>query len=331
MSQLPSEIKSRINYELARATRIHRSAASPDLPLWIKREDELSSGISGSKLRKYASLLPYLKKKRIRKVGIIGGPNSNNLVGLAQLLKENGIKPLAFIREAGDRSLRGNSLFLDMLLEENERVWVSRKDWECVEDIASKALLESDGETLLLKEGCSGFEGLIGALTLAEDIHRNEEENELKFHRVYIDCGTGLSAMGLILGLELLDQTKPADREIVVTLIAETEAGVRGQLDSFRNELLQTYDLELNATVQVRFRAPTISPKFGSVNQSLFEACRQIARSEGLLLDPTYSVKHYKTAIADLEDNPPAGPSLFVYNGSSLGLCGFQDKLATKS
>ena len=70
-------------------SRVHALSDNEYPDTWIKREDESSFGISGSKKRKYASLIPFLKKNKFDCVGVIGGSNSNNVIGLVQLLIEN--------------------------------------------------------------------------------------------------------------------------------------------------------------------------------------------------------------------------------------------------
>lgn len=329
MKNLPIEILDAVDHTLAKPTRIHPLDTANGRPFWIKREDELSSGISGSKLRKYASLIPYLKKKGVEHVAMIGGPNSNNLVGLAQLLRENDISQTAFVREAADAQLRGNALLLDMLLNEDEIRFITRGQWQAVETTARTYLDNLPiQKTHLLCEGCFGIEGLPGAMTLAADILRNEEESNLYFERIYIDCGTGLSALGLILGLACLSSSARPKREIVVTLIAESEEGFLQKLKKLTPSLAQEYGLELNIRDHIRFIKPQLSPKFGSINKSLFEECRKIAQNTGLIMDPTYSVKHYHAATNDLSLNSIKKPSLFIFNGAALGVMGFQDKLS---
>lgn len=332
VKELPPEIRAEIDPELAKPTRVHPIARSQYANLWIKREDELSSGISGGKLRKYASLIPYLKRQQIDTVGMIGGPNSNNLVGLAQLLRENGISPLAFLREAADPQLRGNALLLALLLAPHETETISRRSWDNVEGLARQRLqnLEKQGSRAhLLLEGCYGFPALLGTLTLPEDILRNERDCQQTFPRIYIDCGTGLSAIGLILGLERLLGSDSSNREVVVTLIAETESGFLEKLAEMRACLEKAYPVTHDSRVNIRFLQPILSPKFGSISKALFDECRTIARETGLIMDPTYSVKHFAAAAADHnKDGQSAAPSLFVFNGSALGICGFQDKLA---
>lgn len=331
--RLPQKIRDLIDYSLAKRSRIHRLPSDPQGNFWVKREDELSSGISGSKLRKYASLIPALNQKSIKVAGMIGGPNSNNLVGLAQLLKENGIEPVAFVREAADSVLRGNALLLDMLLPKDRIQRVARADWQDVEIIAKNYLeSSSQGEANweVLIEGCFGFDALPGALSMAEDVLRNEAEHDTIFDRIYVDCGTGLTAFGLILGLELLSQQNPASlqREIVVTLIAETQKSFESKLESLRLTLSTLLGYKIAARFRIRFLPSIVAPKFGSVNKTLFQRCRAISRNEGLLMDPTYSVKHFVTARDDFAKSAGTSTSLFIFNGSPIGIAGFQERLA---
>lgn len=331
--RLPSEIRDLIDYSLSKRSRVHRLPSAPQGRFWIKREDELSSGISGSKLRKYASLIPALKRKGVEMVGMIGGPNSNNLVGLAQLLKENSIEPVAFIRKAADPILRGNALLLDMLLPAERIRNIARADWQNAETIAKNYLeklpREKGGGELLL-EGCFGFDALPGAMSMAEDIVRNEKESETEYETIYVDCGTGLTAIGLILGLDVLSRhtQAPTRREIVVTLIAETQERFQSKLAELRSALSSMLGYRILPKVRIRYLLSIVAPKFGAVNRTLFQSCREISRDEGLLMDPTYSVKHFVTARDDFAKNRENSNSLFIFNGSPLGIAGFQDRLA---
>lgn len=324
-SQLPPGLRKKIDYRLIHSTRIHPLPSEPSI--WIKREDELSGSISGSKIRKYASLLPYLAQRNVKIAGAIGGPNSNNLVGLAQLLKEYGIKPIAFIREAGDKSLQGNALLLNMLLDKDETYFVPRSKWSDVQQIGHEILCSNGAKYALISEGGFEPEALPGAMTLAESVLENERQSALSFRRIYIDCGTGLTAIGLALGLDLLDQKSSPPREIVVTLIAGDQATIELEYDRFRELIQEEIGIKLQSKCSLVFRHPELSPKFGSVNKTLFKRCREIAKQEGLLMDPTYSVKHYISMKKDLSERPTSRESLFIFNGSAIGLMGFQQRL----
>lgn len=322
-------ISERVNLELARPTRIHPLPELGKYKVFIKREDELSAGISGSKLRKYASLTPFLQRQSTQEVALIGGPNSNNLVGIAQILREIDIRPWFFIREAGDRQLRGNGLLLDMLADPGSIRRVDRSQWENVLETASNFVEErkrAGRRVYLVPEGAAMFESLAGALTLAQDVLRNEQESGIRFRNLFVDSGTGMSAVALILGLAALDPSA-SRRRVHVTLIAGDEESFSETLEANQARLLQEFDSLTLKLPQIAFLKPPVAPAFGSVNEALFAATREVARSEGLLMDPTYSVKHYLSMREAVSLLPANEASLFIYNGSALGLAGFQDRL----
>lgn len=329
--QLPQQIRELIDYELARETRIHKINTNGDAPdFWIKREDELSSGIAGSKLRKYASLLPFLRVNNIDVVGIIGGPNSNNLVGLAQILKENAIQPVAFIRKPSDQRLQGNALLLDLLLDSKSKHFIDHAQWPKVETIAEDTLKSLYPQTIthVLSEGCFSFEALPGALTLAEDTVRNEVYTKQRFSHIFIDSGTGLSAIGLILGLELLRPADVSEREIVITHIAGDESTFETNLKRFRSLLQERFGLALDSPIKLRHTYPPTAKKYGHINSTVLAECGYIAKHLGILMDPVYSVKHYMAFREIQRTLPEKANSLFVYNGSTIGLMGFQRALS---
>jgi len=198
-TQINAWIKSRIDRSLAKPTRIHILPTSKDGKLFVKREDELGSGISGSKLRKFASLIPALKAREIDEVALIGGPNSNNLVGLLQVLKEANILPWLFIRQAADQQLRGNALLLDLLIDKSQVTYIQRSEWENVESIAADFLKKRDNTgatTFLIPEGASCLESLPGSLSLAQDLRANEQQNGLSFNHIYVDSDVYTDGVG---------------------------------------------------------------------------------------------------------------------------------------
>ncbi len=318
-----------VDRTLARHSRVHLLPSMAESGVYIKREDELSSGVSGAKLRKYASLIPFLKSHSIEEVALIGGSNSNNLVGLLQHLKEAAIRPWLFIREAADSEKQGNALFLDMLAPPQSCQFIPRAQWDHVESISNRFLesrQKKGKETMLIPEGGLAKPSLPGALTLAQDVLQNEVENAVQFSDVFIDSGTGMTAIGLILGLAAL-QCDPQYRRIHVTLIAGFKSEFLVKLEEFRSHMERETGITLAQLPGIDFLIPPSCKSFGSVKPSLFAATRKIAQKEGLLMDPIYSVKHYLAMRNYIDSNPSDTPSLFIYNGSSLGLAGFQSKL----
>jgi 1-aminocyclopropane-1-carboxylate deaminase/D-cysteine desulfhydrase-like pyridoxal-dependent ACC family enzyme len=117
-------------------SRIHRLHWFGRSNIWIKRDDELSFGVSGTKLRKHASIIPALKLKGIEEVVVIGGANSNNVLSAAQTLTENGIKITPFLLGPPSHK-QGNLKLLSLFIDDDEIHWVSRDQWADIETLVN--------------------------------------------------------------------------------------------------------------------------------------------------------------------------------------------------
>jgi 1-aminocyclopropane-1-carboxylate deaminase len=330
---LPENIQQFINKDFVLHSRVHPlNETIANGQLYIKRDDELSSGITGSKYRKFASLIPFLIQSKFDEVVLIGSAQSNNIVGALQLLNENQIKSKLFLLESNENELKGNLLWMNLLHDMKDVIWIKRNDWKNVEEITKEyqeAQKKSDKNVFVLSEGGLTVEAMPGAMTLAYDIIENEKENNLVFDHIFMDSGSGAAAIGLLLGLRILNQKC----DLHITLIAGTEG-----------EFLQKYEemallfegyagikLPSDNSIDLHFYKPIVSPSFGSITTSVLNELKSIARNEGILMDPVYSVKHLMTVRHVIKEQSLSGNMLFVYSGGSFGLSGFQEMLGKSS
>jgi 1-aminocyclopropane-1-carboxylate deaminase len=260
------------------------------IPGWVKREDELSFGISGPKLRKLLPLIDALKKER----GAIfyGSAYSNFILGAVQLLIENGIDYRLVLKRAHTEKIAGNLHYLLRIASQEKILWDGGE-------------LPSDYR--IIPEGGEVLECLEGAKTLAKSIRQNEKDLDLKFSKVLIDAGTGISALGLILGLSDLKRTLPV--HIFSMKLSEEE---------FRTKLLPH-----SINHPFHFYKLTHNKSFGAVTKTLLTFIDSFAKTEGFFLDPIYSGKLFfelmHTDAKKLLDNN----SLIIHSGGALSLSGF--------
>lgn len=301
-------------------------APAPGRSIFLKRDDELSSGITGSKYRKYASLIHYLGKNKYDEALLIGSAQSNNITGLAQLLNEHKIPYRLMLLESNESILRGNLLWMHMLCDMSQVIWVKREDWPAVNTLA-KNWAEASGKSIfVVKEGCSVAEALPGAMTLAADIIRNGMKKETSFNHIFIDSGSGTTAIGLLLGLSLAGVK---DTQVHITLIAGTEDEFRQQFERLIKEYEQLEHISIAISApEFQFHLPVMSPSFGSITTQVLKESLSIARTEGVLADPVYTAKHFATAKHTIEKENLQGNILIIHTGGALGLSGFQEKLA---
>lgn len=313
------DLVSQANYAVH--SRIHPLKSFPSVSghFFVKREDELGLGISGSKIRKYRTLLPYLLAEQFDEIVVIGSLNSNHVLGITQLLIENDLTYKLFLRGDPKRHLQGNSLLLSLFADMNSVRWFQKNEWKAVEKTAKKYAEEKGGKIYIMKEGGSVAEALPGALTLPLDILKNEQEEGLLFDHIMIDAGTGLMASAIILAFSLMKRKT----HIHVVLIAGDKDYFVSQLSFFH----KAFEKLLQAELPFPNNFTTYYPQngFGETNPAVFEEIRFLATHEGFLTDPIYTAKLFKES-REIGKNLH-GNILVNHSGGSLSLFGFQDKL----
>lgn len=294
------------------SSRIHPLNHFPanGLSCYVKRDDELSCGISGTKIRKYASLIPFFIKNHIEHLIIIAGPQSNNLLSALQVAREHTLSVSVFLLQPKTTAIQGNFKLSLLFLNEDELHWIAREDWHRVNNLALEYLQGLNKKGFILEEGASVSEALDGAMSLAKDIMRNEQELGQTFQHIFIDAGTGFSAAALIYGLE----NAMHQAMVHVLLLADDKTIFQEKLERW---------IGFNPNNYLCFY-PKTARSFGSLNQSIKSEIKRMAYEEGILVDPIYSAKLFHETRRYLIEEGIKGPVLIVHSGGALTLSGFE-------
>ena len=306
----------------SRIHALHSFFTASGKPCFVKREDELGFGISGSKFRKYRTLIPYLMQQGIQEACVIGGAFSNHILSLVQLLIENGIQPTLFLKGPAPTANRGNFLFTQLLVPPSAIHWIAKNEWQDVhDDVASYA--QKRPNACVIPEGATLFAAFLGALTLPLDITRNEKDVQFTFDHLFLDVGTGYSAAALLLGFAFFKKQTMCH----LMLLADTSEAFMRTLRKLHTEFEVWLGTPCPFPTQFRFIESTLLRSFGSTNKKLFECIITYARAEGFFLDPIYSAKLFYQAKELLQVTREIdGKVLFVHSGGALSLSGFQEK-----
>ena len=305
--------------ELLYHSRTHLLKSYPSAQVFLKREDESGFGISGCKKRKYASLIPFLEKSNFEKVGIIGGASSNNVIGLVQLLREKNIAFHLFLKGNHADSQKGNAFFLKLLTHSEEITYLSSKEWPSVQEIAEHHLQQNHSRYFIIPEGSACKEALPGAMTLAFDIVENQRLNMIEYDHIFIDSGTALTAIALGFGC-LLAGVKAS---IHVVLMAGDEMWFHAQVHQVQ-EWLSSYGYTTSERPEFKLYKPFTAKSFGSVNETIRQQVKYLAKQYGILTDPVYSAKHIASSMLIVENERLEGNVLVIHSGGGTGLMGWE-------
>ncbi|BBH52224.1 1-aminocyclopropane-1-carboxylate deaminase [Fluviispira sanaruensis] len=311
-----------------KTSRIHklRSIQNKESGIFVKREDELGFGVSGTKIRKYLSLIPFLKNQNFQEVIVWGGAFSNNVLSAVQLLIESGIKPILFFDAKNKNQLIGNYLLTSLFLEKNSIHWLDKEvlnNKDCVINTYKENQLKKGIHVGYIEEGANMYEAFPGACSLALDILRNEKENLIDFNDIFIDAGTGLSAIALIICLSFLNVNK----KIHIILVAGNEKEFNKSLSLFKNNFEIEIKNKIEFLIPYDFYYPSTAKSFGSINNNIFNIIKMTAQLDGIITDPIYSAKLFNTSKNIIKNNNLSGNILLIHSGGSLSLFGFSEKL----
>lgn len=308
-------------------SRVHplKTFSFPSARCFVKREDELGFGVSGSKIRKYRTLIPHFLNTGIQEVILIGSAYSNHILSLTQLLIENDLTPKLFLRGDPSREHQGNALLTNLLVPSSSIEWISKSHWKNVESQARAYAATKEHPIFVLNEGGFCAEAMPGALTLPLDILQNEKLLGANFHfdHFFIDAGTGFTASALILGLNWMRHPSI----IHVVLLAEDSTAFFAKLRECHQMFEELMKREISFPQNFVLHLPKQSPGFGEVNASIFENIAHLLSHEGFLTDPVYTAKLFIESKLILQEQEVQGNVLILHSGGALTLMGFQKNL----
>lgn len=293
--------------------RIHSLRSIPDT--WILREDESGFGMSGSKRRKMASIIPWLNVEKVKQLAIIGGANSNHVVTALQACRERGIRPVAFLLQGRDGQKKGNAFLTNLLLGEDDIHWISRSDWNNVEEKAEKWAKSQIVKTMVLPEGGACSAALPGAATLP--LTWADSSGQCPYDHIWMDSGTGISAISAMLMCGKLGW----GFTLHIVMMAGDEAYFLSQLAQAQEWWEEVFEETAPIPCRYELHIPPTAKSFGSVNATVWADVKRIAREEGILADPVYTAKLLMTARGTMPELE--GKHLVVHGGGGTGLLGF--------
>ncbi|MBN2135928.1 MAG: D-cysteine desulfhydrase family protein [Acidobacteria bacterium] len=288
--------------------------------LWVKRDDETSSALSGNKVRKLEYLIPDALKKGADTLITCGAVQSNHCRATAIAGRLTGLNSRLVLRGEPGR-LEGN-YFLDKMVGAEFR-FITEEEWEFVEDIMeeeSRKLAEDGRKAYIIPEGGSNGIGIWGYINAAEEIKRQENELGLKFDRIVASVGSGATLAGLLVGKRRFNW------DVRITGVnAWKESGffpprILEIIEDYKN-VNDDHSIEV-AESEIGIIGGYVGEGYGLSTEEELQFIVDVARKEGILVDPVYTGKALRGLIDSLESGeiPREENILFIHTGGLFGL-----------
>jgi len=304
-------------------TPIHplkRASARLGVDIWIKRDDLTGFGVSGNKVRKLEYLMAEAVAAGADTVVTCGGIQSNHCRATAVAARQLGLDPVLLLRSTTGKppEVAESNLLLDVLLGADLR-WTDHAGWRqrdaLMADIAET--LRADGRVpYVIPEGGSNAVGSLGYVRAGRELAAQELAEGVRFDTVIHATGSGGTLAGLALaGL---------DAQVLGVCVCDDEDYFRARVQAIAEDA-RRFGLTLppagerwDALGGYQGRGYALSRP-----EELRELA-QLAREEGIFLDPVYTGKAWYALADTLRRDPTAfgAQILFWHTGGAFGLFG---------
>ncbi|MEG0771920.1 D-cysteine desulfhydrase family protein [Clostridium sp.] len=311
IANLPTKIEKleRLTQELGGAT------------IFIKRDDETGTEVSGNKIRKLEFSVKEAIDKGCDLLITCGGLQSNHCRATAAIAAKLGIKSSLVLRGSMDDNYDGN-LFLNRLLGADIK-YITPEEYKykriaIMEDLKSE--YEAKGfKPYIIPEGASNGIGTFGYLNAMKEIISQEKELGIHFDKIVIAVGSGGTHAGLLLGSKLLNH----NCEIYGINVCDDEDYFKDRIYHILNESMDYLNVNLGfSKEEINIIHGYVGRGYALSSPENLEFILHLAKLEGVILDPVYTSKamyglaeEIKKGTFNKEEN-----ILFIHTGGLFGL-----------
>lgn len=257
--------------------------------IWVKRDDYTGIGVSGNKIRKLEFLLYEAQKKQADVVITCGGIQSNHARATAVAAAKVGMKSHLVLK--GSRSTtRDGNLMIDLLMDA-EITYVTPEQYE--DNLNIMAGIAHDyrqqGNTAyVIPEGGSNALGAWGYVAALDETVQQLHEMDLHIDIMICAVGSGGTYAGLQIGATMLD----LNFEIWGVNVCDDAPFFTKVVDQIATNFKKNYQPDLDwQQNRIKIIDGFVGKGYGLSSQEEIDVIKQLARLEGLLVDPVYTGK----------------------------------------
>ncbi len=288
--------------------------------IYIKRDDQTGSELSGNKVRKLEFAIQEALDLGAKTLITCGGIQSNHARATAAAATKMGLKCILVLRQGEDHKPDGN-YFLDLLLGAEVRLVSSEEFSENLPQILEEVKKECDekGEDgYILPVGASNGIGTFGYIKAMEEIVSQEKEMGISFDTIVCTVGSAGTYAGLLMANKALNLGK---KIVGFSVSNSTEEFINRTKELFK-EAEKYLGEEIDASEDINIIDDYIGLGYALSQPEEIEFIKDFAKSEGIILDPVYTGKCMYGFYKELEKGTfeDSRNILFIHTGGIFGI-----------
>ena len=300
---------------------LRRFSQKHNIPtIWLKRDDLTDTAASGNKLRKLEFTIAQALQEGASTLITIGGVQSNHCRATAIMASQLGLKSHLILRGRKTSPADGN-LFLDELVGA-KITYVSTAEYADIDGIVAdliKAYREEGEVPYAIPIGASDEIGLWGYIEASRELQLDFELANIEPGYVVSAAGSGGTAGGLILGHQLYG----LNNEVYSFNVCDDEAYFIQKIGTDFQSWLKRYGIPINiSNLEINIVDRYVGPGYGKAEVPVFDCIKDLARTEGVILDPVYTGKAFQGLMTELGNGnfSTSNDIVFIHTGGIFGL-----------
>lgn len=306
--------------------------------VWIKRDDCTGLAFGGNKTRQLEFYIGQAQQQGADTLLTTGAVQSNHVRTTVAAARKLGLDVEVQLEHRVDRAQpeyhNSGNPFLVRLMGARIHYYPVGED----EDGADRALELRAAE--LAEAGRKAFViplsnahtpfGALGYVEGAEELMEQLQALQVQPARFIVPSGSASTHSGFLLGVRARGSHVPVHGVCVRRDGVSQKQRVRNKL----NSVIATIGCDISiADEEIICDDSQLAPGYGLPNDSTVAAIKYMARSEGILLDPTYSGKTFAVLLEMLRRGDFAADEhvVFLHTGGAVSLFGYPELVAEDS
>ncbi len=314
--------------------KMERLSEKFGVEIYFKRDDYTGTELSGNKVRKLEFILQHAVTLGADTVITCGGAQSNHCRATAFAAKRLGLKSVLLLRTPDPENppLPEANILLDRLVGATI-IWITPEQYQQRDQYfawQAEQLVAAGGCPYIIPEGGSTALGSWGYVAAVEELVNDVAALDLGDAiptTVISAVGSGGTTAGLVMGNKLLG----SDFRLVGVNVCDDKDYFQNVIGRILNDFQDRYlDQPVVTAADIEILDGYVGRGYALSQPQELEAIRDLARLEGVVLDPVYTGKAYYAMISELEKNPACfGPRIiFVHTGGLFGLFSIAEQMA---
>lgn len=299
--------------------RLHKSIGGPKI--WVKRDDLTGSVLSGNKVRKLEFSLAQAIAEGCDTILSCGGLQSNHCRATALLCAQLGLKCHLILRGEKPDVADGN-LLLDCLAGAKISYYPAAQYQRELNDILlnEQAAYQKQGrKAFIIPTGASDGIGVWAYVEACAEIKRDFQQKNIDVKHLICATGSGGTQAGLTAGADCYQ----LDAQVWGVNVCDDEAWFINKVRQDLSDWQQRYQvgIELDA-LSVKVIDGYVGPGYAKADPEVFQCIADLAKMEGLVLDPVYTGKAFYGMLDQLKKGRfgESGDIMFLHTGGVFGV-----------